>query len=188
METKASSKEGRFSPEVERALRQAGWYEGRIVPESQLEQWYAFKYECVPGYHRITPAALTVLREFGGLFIEQDAPGVTCYRESFRIDPLATLGLKESVWGAFEWLIEDSLFPLGVTGGSQDDIIAISGCGKVFLISNLGTLHLAGLTFTHALNSQIVGYMSLPMYFEHYDRKWSEAAQVQAAVNQLYSD
>jgi SUKH-3 immunity protein len=187
METKTSSEEnGRFTLEVERALRQAGWYLGRALAESQLEQWYAFKYKSVPGYHQIIPSALVVLREFGGLLIEQDAPGVTCYRESFSIDPLTALGLKESSWHTYEWLLEESLFPLGVTGSSQDDILAITGSGKVLYMPNEGPLLLVGNTFAHALNSLIVGIMPLALHFEHYERKRREAAQVRAAVRRLY--
>jgi len=176
----------RFSLEVSQVLRRAGWYPGRTLSETEVEQWYAFKHKWVPGYHRIIPSALVVLREFGGLFIEQEVPGVTCYRHSFWIDPLTTLGLKEDSWSAYEWLLEDSLFPLGATGSSQDDVLAITGSGKLLCVPNEGPLLLEGNTFAQGLNSLIVGIMPSRMHFDDYERKMSEAAQVRAAARRLY--
>lgn len=178
---------GRFTPKVAQILRQAGWCEGRTLTDSEMERWYAFKYKHALGHYQINPSALDVLQEFGGLFVEQDAPGITCYRESFWIDPLMAVGLKDREWGVCEWLIEESLFPLGVTGSSQDDVIAISSSGKVFFVPNEGGLLLVGTNFAQALNCLIVGRMALCLYFKDEDYERAKAAQIQAVVRRIYS-
>lgn len=180
--------DSRFPPEVIHILQRAGWYEGRVLADSELEKWYAFEYECIPGHHHIIPSALAVLREFGGLYVEQEIPGVTCYRHSFWIDPFMTLGLQEENWSIYEWLVEESLFPLGVTGNSRDDVLFITSSGKVLCVSYDGDrpLLLEGNTFDDALITLIIGLMPSRMRFEDYERKRNEATQVSAAMQRLY--
>jgi hypothetical protein len=154
---------------VEQVLRRAGWYPGRILEGTELEKWYAFKYECNPDYHRIIPSALVVLREFGGLFVELGIPDSTGYQTCLWIDPLMTLGLHEETWGIFKWLLEESLFPLGITGNNEDDVLFITGSGRVFCATYDGDkpILLAGSNFDEALNSLIAGLMPVRVQIEN---------------------
>jgi len=173
----------RFSPLVEQVLRQAGWYPGRVVDEAQLEQWYAFNWQAEAGYCRIFPAALNVLREFGGLIIKQEGRGVTCHRASFSIDPLSALDIEDDNWIFDEWFLGESLFPIGWL--SLNDMVAIATSGRVFSLTY--GLKLWGHTFDEALEHLITGIMPVRLQVEDYERKVKDAAEVRAAVRRLYS-
>jgi hypothetical protein len=148
------TKDNRFSPEVEKVLLDSGWYPGRVVEESQLEQWYVLNWGAEIGYCRIFPSALKVLREFGGLSIEQDEPGLTCYRSSFYCDPFKAIGIMDHRWIAFEWFLDTRLYPLGVKS-SQDIVVAISQKGHVYFIDSDGQF--VNENFDGALENFIIG-------------------------------
>lgn len=178
----------RFSIETTQMLLQSGWYDGRKITDMQLERWYAFKYENIHGFHKIIPSAFAVLREFGGLYIEQDSPGISCYRESIWIDPLMTKGLHEGNWSVYEWLLEENMFPLGVTGHSRDNVLCITNSGKVLSIPHEGDRPILreGNNFDEALDSLIRGIGPSRVYFEDYNRKFNEAIRVQKAFRSLF--
>jgi hypothetical protein len=190
MESKPHNKETkpRFVPEVEQALRDAGWYEGRCLSDEEIARWCAFNRENGAGYYRIFPAALTVLREFGGVFVELDKPGVTCYRNSFLLNPFAAVGLHESLLQKVEWFLGEPLFPLGVTGESQDDILALSNSGKLYCFGIDGSPFLKGNTFDEALHNLIVGIMAQRVGFDDSEKLLREASLVNEAIGQCYEN
>ena len=71
----------RFAPEVEKLLRQVGWYTGRKVSQGKIVSWDAV--------HPLFPEARRVLEEFAGLYFEGSG---SIYnpplRLSFCIDPV----------------------------------------------------------------------------------------------------
>ena len=159
--------EGRFLPEVEAVLREVGWFPGRVVPMDQLKQWLIIERELENGPRvqlRMFSAAWRILREFGGLTIEQDAPGVTFSRESFFFDP-SRGGWWGEEWFIDEWEADGALFPLGnwgnpdVSGFYRTDAFCFAVTGQGKIISDSENLLLLGNTIEEALTNLIVGYM-----------------------------
>lgn len=175
---------GRFSPLVEQVLRENGWYPGRQVDEWQMQQWYAFHWTYGVGYCRIFPAALRVMREFGGLTIKQDGPGFNCYRNSFVFDPLQTLDFVEDGWIYHEWAVEDTLYPLGFFP-REDRVLCMATSGKVYSFHQ--DMSFEADSFDQALEHLIRGITS-----RDYIQVWSdrprveEAKKVQEAVQKLF--
>jgi len=80
---------GRFDEEVTRALTAAGWTPGRDLGAA-AEDLAARTVEAAraAGYAlEAFPAALAVLREFGGLTVTKEGTGVEFAGDDFRIDP-----------------------------------------------------------------------------------------------------
>jgi hypothetical protein len=154
--------EGRFLPEVEQILREAGWFPGRVVPVDQLKQWMVLEETLENGsilQLRMFSAAWRILREFGGLTIHQDAHGITLPRETFFFDPLRG-GWWGSNWFFDEWQADGALFPLGNWGNSHGSVyqtdafgFAVTGQGKI--INEFGEL--LGNTIGEALTNLILG-------------------------------
>jgi len=169
----------RFSPQVEAVLRQAGWYPSRVVPDSQLEQWMVLEWDTLPGFHfqtRMFSAAYHILREFGGLVIEQNGPGVTCCRERFKFDPLESIKLTEAYnWPFSEWAADGSLYPFGcfASGKTTDGAIAVDGRGRIV---DQDYVILIGANIDEALENLIIGLMPKPLDRERW--KEVEASQV----------
>ena len=108
-----------FPLDVENVLRQHGWHPSRQVPEEELKRWYVIPGHTIADYHRIIPSALRVLREFGGIHIKQDAPGITCWRSSFIFDPLKALDILSDGWTHYEWVLNQQLYPIGISLDSE---------------------------------------------------------------------
>jgi hypothetical protein len=180
---------GRFTLPVEQSLRGAGWRPGRQVDKSRLEQWYVLKMTSMPGYIRIFPKALRILREFGDLIVRQNRRGITSYRETFRINPLELPVSLEDRWITYEWLLEDTLFPLGVSDMAHETALAVASNGKIFNLNVYGTgIWFVGQNFEQALETLIVGVSPVQMHITQYDRKAAEATRVQQAVRRLFAD
>lgn len=83
----------RFSPVLHQLLRDIGWYEGRDVRD-RVEAWaqkgpfWRWKAPSRPLLYALTPAALNVLHEFGGIVNNLTGPGRTAARMPFRIYPV----------------------------------------------------------------------------------------------------
>jgi len=143
----------RFLPKVEDMLRAVGWYPGRVIEQSQLNQWYAIKWSQDNGYCAIFPAALRILKEFGGLDFKDN---LRYLKPSFRFNPLDILqipGLSRD-WMIYEWATAAHLFPLGMCSTDKDiNILAVATDGKILYISpeNAGILEVAN-SFDAALN------------------------------------
>jgi len=176
----------RFSPAVEQVLRAAGWFPGRTLPESEVEKWYAFRWKEEPAYCYAHAAALQVLREFGGLEVKQNAPGITCYREPFCIDPLAALGIHDDGWLFFEWDAPDRLYPLGCADRERDAVLAMTPRGQIFLLGEV--LFRCGDTFDQALENLVLGIMPIEVPIPNLKRDPEEPGRVRAAIRRLYSN
>ncbi|PSM37785.1 hypothetical protein C6Y14_40680 [Streptomyces dioscori] len=115
----------RFSPGTEQRLRDAGWVPDRRV---DLTRWRASLSEFT--WHE---AAEKFLREFGGIRVELDGPGVTRALEPFELDPELAVGEA----GRFAELSERfgrHFFPVGEVGQGEF-FLAIDEEGVVHLLA-----------------------------------------------------
>ena len=172
MHEQKSSTEHRFPAEVERVLRESGWFPQRQIPIELLEQWLVLDLKMGRGkiQVRMFPTASMILREFGGLKIKLDLPGITCYRPSFSFDPLE---VRDSGAWTYNWILDEGwgnggLFPLGRM--SDGGMFAVDS--KKRIINDNGQLH--GNNIDEALTNMILGYMPEP--FEVEQRISHEAA------------
>jgi hypothetical protein len=168
----------RFSSKTKEVLEQAGWHEGRVVDDAQLEEWCALKWNYAPGYCQIFPVALQVLREFGGLVINQHGPGITCARTPFFIDPVKALGIEDDNWFIDEWLWGMPLYLLGAKGERMppEDVLAIDPIGRVLGLTYGHILY--GKTFDEALENMILGFMPERLGLEVHAHRKKEGFQV----------
>ncbi|WP_372405119.1 SUKH-3 domain-containing protein [Streptomyces luteireticuli] len=96
----------RFSDEVDRVLREAGWVPGRCVdPEpwlSALEAEGLSRHKAVSDF----------LAEFGGVAVNISGSGISRAREPFELDPMLCIGEGDRF---LEWSEEigRSIFPVG---------------------------------------------------------------------------
>ncbi|MER5780764.1 SUKH-3 domain-containing protein [Streptomyces mobaraensis] len=96
----------RFSDEVDRVLREAGWVPGRHVDS---EPWLsALEAE---GLNRHT-AVSGFLAKFGGIAVNISGSGISRAREPFELDPMLCIGEGDRFleWGEE---IGRSIFPVG---------------------------------------------------------------------------
>ena len=114
----------RFSEEVESSLRIAGWQPGRQV---DLVHWRA----AIPGFSWHA-AAEVFLREFGGLRVDLEGPGIARARESFEFDPELAVG-EEERFSELSKLFGRNLFPLGALGNG-DFFLAMAAAGGIDLL------------------------------------------------------
>ena len=142
----------RFSNKVELTLRDAGWFQGRNVPD-QVEEWTR---ELSSDGFEIFPEAERVLSEFGGLNVHQDAPGVNCAREPFRVAPTLAAGESDR-FGEFAEYLKTTLYPLGEASGGHY-FLAIGKNGQVFLL--MQDIRLLGQNIEEALEKLILGIQS----------------------------
>lgn len=142
----------RFSNTVELVLQDAGWFAGRNACE-QVREWNR---ELLSDGFEIFPEADRVLSEFGGLDVRQDAPGVDCAREPFRVVPTLAAGEADR-FGEFAERLKTKLYPLGeASGGSY--FLAIGENGQVFLL--MEDIRLLGQNIEEALENLILGVQS----------------------------
>ena len=146
----------RFPDEVAAVLRDAGWTEGRQVPELAAAAIRTVcAYTAADGTrHTPFPAAERALNEFAGLYVDQDGAGVTLRRCPFALDPVMAVPTAETLAG-FARALGASLFPLGVEG-VDDAILAIDEQGRVFALDAGGEWHL-GDDIDAALTTLITG-------------------------------
>lgn len=144
----------RFSAQAEDLLRNAGWYPGRHVPEL-VASWEATlmasdKFEMFPGARR-------ALLEFGGLEINQRAPGVTCAREPFNFQPTLAAGESDRFQDSAK-LLGTRLYPLGEAAGGHY-FWTIGENERAYLL--MDDVKLLGQNFNEALENLIVGIQPL---------------------------
>jgi hypothetical protein len=146
----------RFSRIVQESLTKAGWFPGRTVPEMQLNRWCILESHNGAGYCRIFPAALRALKEFGGLDIEPLETGELYETVRLRFDPLAARSFLGEEWFTYEWVLETSLYPLGlIKTDDHDHVMAIDQSGRIF--SFYYELILVGNTLDEAIESCLTG-------------------------------
>jgi hypothetical protein len=123
-----------------------------------------------------------VLSEFGGIKVQQEAPGVTWSRTTFSIDPQAAIDAHGDGWIYYEWIVDMGLFPLGLFIG-QDEPIAIDWLGRIIFISE--DLIIFANNFDDALVNLTRGIVSNLKSFNlaDYSRACEEANRVQFVVN-----
>lgn len=127
--------DARFPPEVEEALRRAGWYPGRRVEENTVAVWCR-ELSAYSGC-RVFPAAVEVLREFGGL--EIDKPGAepraddenSTYHLSVKFWPSHLDAVTRRGWLAREWVLNEVLFPIGVYS-VEEIFLAVSSTKRIY--------------------------------------------------------
>jgi hypothetical protein len=143
----------RFSSETEQLLKRAGWFEGRC-DSSQVEAW-AHEMESPDGF-KMSSVARSVLKEFGGLHIKPDGPGLECARSDIEINPLLAK-CEEDRFFSFSCFQSKQVFPLGeaVVGHT---FAAIDEEGKVHLV--MQEVQLVANSFDAALESLLLGMRS----------------------------
>lgn len=139
-----------WSAETERLLRKAGWHEGRDVGDL-LDRWSA-ELGGSGGFFMFDHAR-TVLREFGGLHVQQSGPGQECARGGFDLDPTLAAGESDR-FERFVGSARSPLFPLGeaVDGNA---FLAIAEDGRVFLL--MDELVMIGRSIEEAMTSLVEG-------------------------------
>jgi len=93
----------------------------------------------------------------------------------------------EGDWIRYEWLIEDTLFPIGVEGPELDEVLAITPRGTVYSMFPIKVgIGFLGETFDQALINLIEGYGSKEVEVPDYKTKAEEYRWVRDAVRRLY--
>jgi hypothetical protein len=118
-----------FSPQIEQALRNAGWVPNRELSIEELSDWLILDCD-VPLV--IFPAAYAVLKEFGGLRIAFDY-GSESYILNF--DPT----LSVTIWFQYGWLLGQPIFPLGICHFEGDETnevrVGIDVSGRIWVFA-----------------------------------------------------
>jgi hypothetical protein len=140
----------RLSSQAEDVLKQAGWYPGRQVPD--LVASWKESLMLSDGFEMFQSAESALL-EFGGLNIDQDAPGETCAREPFTLDPTLTAHEGDR-FSEFASLLNTRLYPLGEAAGGYY-FLAISENGHVYLL--MQDIRLLGESINEALERLLIG-------------------------------
>ena len=106
----------------------------------------------------VFPAALEVLREFGGIYVMQDGPGRELRRRPFAVDPTQVAATTETLTDLGR-LLGTRLFPIGMEG-DHDSVLAIDERGRVFALDHAGVWFL-GDGVDAALTTLIAGAQPL---------------------------
>ena len=146
----------RFPTEVEAVLREAGWSEGRRVPDVAADaiREISTRTAATGSRHAAFPAAERALVEFGALYVDQDGPGVALRRRPFAVDP-TMVPPSVATLEAFGRALGVALYPLGVEG-DDDAVLAIDEHGRVFALDDCGEWFL-GDDLPEALVSLVTG-------------------------------
>jgi hypothetical protein len=144
----------RFAPDVAAALTAAGWTPGRAVDEQPAVDYVHGEIGRDGARTEAHDAALAALREFTGLTVMQDGPGVELRRRPFVIDPVPVAASTETL-ADFGAVLGDRLFPIGMEG-DHDSIIAMASSGHVFALDHAGEWHL-GDSMDEALAMLVTG-------------------------------
>ena len=139
----------RFSRHTEKTLRQAGWYPGRQVPDL-VASWKDNK--MLSGFEMF-PTAEMVLKEFGGLKIDEKGPGETCARETFEVNPTLA-GYEEDFFRDFSTLLNTRLYPLGEVANGHC-YWAIGENSQIYLL--MFDIRLLGKNIDEAFENLIIG-------------------------------
>jgi hypothetical protein len=147
----------RFAPDVEAALRDAGWQPGRKLDAEALAEMHravSARSGVFGGKLTVSFAADPVLAEFGGLVIGGDREGLQVSPRPFAIDPTMAAHSVETLIDAGRAL-GTQLYPVGVEG-DEDAVLAIASTGAVIAVDPVGEW-LLGDTFDEALETLVTG-------------------------------
>ena len=145
-----------------------------------LDQWYVLKWalssaDSRPLPHPIFPAALQVLREFGGLHISR-----------MYLDPARAIQEADYyAWIYYQWRLKDQLFPLAFYDAKGELMLyAIGMQGRIYglcLIS--GDFYVIGETFDEAVENLVLNHHPT-LLIEGYE-KIDDVDKVTAAIQRL---
>lgn len=149
-----ATKNERFPAKVAEVLRAGGWEPGRRTDAAAVVD--SVREQADPDAEPIEPfdAATAVITEFGGLSVDQDAPGVALRRRPFTIDPTQVYATGDTLADLGKRL-NTRLFPIG-TDGNQDSILAVEETGRVYALDHAGVWYL-GDTIDAALVTLVTG-------------------------------
>lgn len=139
----------RFSELTERTLRRFGWRPHRDC-SAQVAAWRNLE---TPDGFRLSEAAITALREFDGLYVNQHGRGRDFAREPFHIDATACAGEGDQVHIS-PVLNGLTLFPLGAAACNLH-LLLIDQNGQVYGIGDV--LRLQGHSIDEALEHLVHG-------------------------------
>jgi hypothetical protein len=139
-----------WSEEAEKLLARSGWYRGRRVDE-RVEAW---RRQLAEGDNfQMFPAAEVALREFGGICVRSEGPGIECARGSVDLDPELARGERQR-FERFKGVIGQDTFPLGEAYDGHAFLV-IDRLGRVLLIGE--GVHLLGENIRKALDAVLTG-------------------------------
>lgn len=143
----------RFPADVNETLLTFGWKRGRDLGR-EVDDWLEPRVATLP--FAPVPAALAVMREFGGLVSVANGPGRTSAQVPFTIYPAASddlAGFAPDV-RALGQRLGLAVFPVGEVERGMGAIV-VDDTGRVFLV---GPVQLyAGATFDEALTRMLLG-------------------------------
>ncbi len=147
----------RFRPEVEAALREAGWYPGRSLGEPALAAIRrSIAGDRVEFGMRLGSFADAdrALDEFGGLTIGRGAAGVEVATRPFILDPTLAAHRVRTLMDLHR-AVGLPFYPLGIDGDG-DLLLAINSLGQVLGIDSTGEWFL-GDTIDQAIDTLVTG-------------------------------
>jgi hypothetical protein len=150
------SEPGRFPPDVETALRDAGWAPGRDE-KARARLWgLALASHASPAGHQhtVVPAAMAAFAEFGGLAVRAEGDGAEVARCGIVFDPLRGLHAASTL-AELGALIGARLTPIG----EQDDgagLLAVDDRGRVFVLDHTADWY-AGASVDEAIATLVAG-------------------------------
>ena len=139
-----------YHPDVERALRAAGWAPGRQVPHL-VGHWRATLEKERFVLHR---AAESVLLEFGGLRITAVGPGVAVSSSGLNLDPDLAIGESDRFLDYFPELHNRSVFPVGESDDGHA-FVGVDPQGVTYLLAD--EVFARWATFNTALDGLLRG-------------------------------
>jgi len=139
-----------WSEETERLLIDAGWYPGRRQDE-RVATWRRDLAET--DAFQMFPAAEVALKEFGGINVRGDGPGIECARGSVELDPELAQGERER-FERFRDIVGQDIFPLGEAHDGHA-FLAIDRIGRVLLIGD--EVQFVGSNIQSALDAILTG-------------------------------
>ena len=118
-------KSNRFSSNLEAKLLHSGWYDGRRIDDDTIYR------HCIPVIRnqgcRLFPAALNILREFGGLcIINVPLEKAPCDPHYVNVWPAPHVSTAK-MWYHIEWQYGEVLFPIADYAGEMSLLVASSG-------------------------------------------------------------
>ena len=131
------------SKEVERALRRAGWFEGRRI---DLSPWR-------DSLLQPFPAARVVLAEFGGLQFGVVGDGVDFARSDVDLRP-SWPDRQFTGYHDLNRIVGEALYPLGEIDRGNADLL-IDESGRVYIV--MDKLQFIAPTFRDALEALLLG-------------------------------
>jgi hypothetical protein len=147
----------RFPPDVDRVLREAGWFPGRDVGADFADWLATMEQELQDGGFpaQVFPALRSALAEFGGLRVEQDGPGVDIGRFSFAIGDIEP-ALEADDTREFIDLTGELTLGFGSTDDLRSELI-MGETGTVYLFHIIGGLFHQADSMDEALVTLIRG-------------------------------